>query len=115
MLIEEEEVTIEKPMVAGNDAKIIRLLKAMKNDPRFTDEQEETMDKLSLLWQNGEIPAKVSKDVVKKSTLVGDTLELYYEIMKLVPPVYLEDKKEKQAKIDGEKQIILSCYLKAGE
>lgn len=115
MLIEEEEVTIEKPMVAGNDAKIIRLLKAMKNDSRFTDEQEETMDRLSALWQNGEIPAKVSKDIVKKSTIVGDTLELYYEIMKLVPPVYLEDKKEKQAKIDGEKQIILSCYLKAGE
>lgn len=115
MLIEEEEVTIEKPMVAGNDAKIIRLLKAMKNDSRFTDEQEETMDRLSALWQNGEIPAKVSKDIVKKSTLVGDTLELYYEIMKLVPPVYLEDKKEKQSKIDGEKQIILSCYLKAGE
>ena len=115
MLIEEDEVTIEKPMVAGNDAKIIRLLKAMKSDPRFTDDQEKIMDRLSTLWQNGEIPAKVSKDVVKKMNLVGDTLELYYEIMKIVPSVYLEDKKEKQAKIDGEKQIILSCYLKAGE
>lgn len=115
MLIEEDEVTIEKPMVAGNDAKIIRLLKAMKIDPRFTDDQEKIMDRLSALWQNGEIPAKVSKDVVKKMNLVGDALELYYEIMKIVPSVYLEDKKEKQAKIDGEKQIILSCYLKAGE
>lgn len=43
MLVAEEEVTTEKIMVAGNDAKIIRLLKAIKADPRLTDDQEETI------------------------------------------------------------------------
>lgn len=114
MLVAEEEVTTEKIMVAGNDAKIIRLLKAIKADPRLTDDQEETIDKLVSLWENGEIPAKVGKDVMKKSKVVTDVLELYYEIMKLVPSTYFEDKRSQQTQVDGEKQIILSCYLKTG-
>lgn len=114
MLVAEEEVSTEKVMVAGNDAKIIRLLKAMKAEPRLTDDQEQTIEKLIMLWENGEIPAKVSKDVMKKSKVVGDVLELYYEILKLVPPTYFEERKNQKAQVDGEKQIVLSCYLKMG-
>lgn len=114
MLVAEEEVSTEKVMVAGNDAKIIRLLKAMKTDPRLTDDQEQTIEKLIVLWENGEIPAKVSKDVMKKSKVVGDVLELYYEILKLVPPTYFEERKSQKTQVDGEKQIILSCHLKTG-
>lgn len=114
MLVAEEEVTTEKIMVAGNDAKIIRLLKAIKADPRLTDDQEETIDKLVSLWENGEIPAKVGKDVMKKSKVVTDVLELYYEILKLVPTTYFEERQSQQAQVDGEKQIVLSCYLKTG-
>ena len=114
MLVAEEEVTTEKIMVAGNDAKIIRLLKAIKADPRLTDDQEETIDKLISLWENGEIPAKVGKDVMKKSKVVTDVLELYYEIIKLVPTTYFEEHKSQQGQVDGEKQIVLSCYLKTG-
>lgn len=114
MLVAEEEITTEKIMVAGNDAKIIRLLKAIKADPRLTDDQEETIDKLVSLWENGEIPAKVGKDVIKKSKVVTDVLELYYEILKLVPNTYFEERQSQQAKVDGEKQIVLSCYLKTG-
>ena len=114
MLVAEEEVSTEKVMVAGNDAKIIRLLKAMKTEPRLTDDQEQTIEKLISLWENGEIPAKVSKDVMKKSKVVGDVLELYYEILKLVPPTYFEERKSQKTQVDGEKQIVLSCYLKTG-
>ena len=114
MLVAEEEVSTEKVMVAGNDAKIIRLLKAIKADSRLTDEQENSIDRLITLWGDGEIPAKVSKDVIKKSKVVEDTLELYYEILKLVPPTYFDERKSSMAKVDGEKQIILSCYLKKG-
>lgn len=114
MLVAEEEVSMEKVMVAGNDAKIIRLLKAMKTEPRLTDDQEQMIDKLIMLWENGEIPAKVSKDVMKKSKVVGDVLEFYYEVLKLVPPTYFEERKSQKTQVDGEKQIVLSCYLKTG-
>lgn len=114
MLLAEEEISTEKVMVTGNDAKIIRLLKAIKSEPRLTDDQEEKLDTLITLWENGEIPAKVSKDVLKKSKVVTDVLELYFEIVKLVPETYLDGKMRTQAQVDVEKQIILSCYLKSG-
>ena len=112
MLVEEETVSTEKVMVAGNDAKIIRMLKAMKNEPTLTDDQEEKIDILIKRWEDGEIPARISKDVVKKSKVVQDVLEFYYEILKLVPESYFEEKKTQQSKVDGEKQVILSCYIK---
>lgn len=114
MLLEEKEVSVERPMVAGNDAKVIRLLKAVRSEPRLTDDQEETLNRLIELWENGEIPAKISKDVMKKSKTVFDVLELYYEITKLVPESYLEPTKSQRDLVEGEKQVILSCYLKAG-
>ncbi|QTE74273.1 helicase [Clostridiales bacterium FE2010] len=112
-LMEEEAVTVEKVAVGGNDAKIIRILKALKGEPRFTDDQEEKIDLLIKRWENGEIPAKISKDVYKKCSSTGDYLELYYEIIRLVPEAYLQETKSTMTQVDGEKQIILSCYLKS--
>ena len=114
MLLQEEAVSTEKPMVAGNDAKVIRLLRAIKSEPTLTDDQEETIERLITLWEDGEIPSKISKDVMKKSKTVSDVLELYYEIMKLVPESYLEPTTAQKSLVDGEKQVILSCFLKAG-
>lgn len=114
MLLQEEEISAEKPMVAGNDAKVIRLLKAMRSEPTLTDDQEMIVDRLISLWENGELPAKISKDILKKSKTVSDVLELYYEIMKLVPETYFEEKKTKKSLVDGEKQVVLSCYLMTG-
>lgn len=114
MLLQEEEVSAEKPMIAGNDAKVIRLLKAIKSEPRLTDDQEDRIEKLISLWEGGEIPAKISKDVLKKSKTVADVLELYYEILKLVPETYFEETKAKKSLVEGEKQVILSCYLVPG-
>lgn len=115
MLTAEDTVSTEKAMVTGNDAKIIRLLKAMKSEPRFTDDQEEKIDILIKRFEDGEIPAKIAKDVMKRSKVVGDVLELYYEILKLIPESYFEDRYQRKSKVEGEKQVILSCYLKAEE
>lgn len=114
ILVEEEMVSTEKVMIAGNDAKIIRMLKGLKATPTLTDDQEEKLDILIRRWEDGEIPSKISKDIVKKSKVVGDALELYYEIMKLMPESYFEDRKHHQIKVDGEKQVILSCYFRTG-
>lgn len=115
MVIEEEVVSMEKPMLTGNDAKVIKLLKAIKSEPRLTDDQEATIDLLINRWENGEMPSKIAKDVLKKSATVTDVLELYYEILKLVPETYMEEQKAGKSMVDGEKQVILSCYLKNGE
>ena len=115
-LLEEETITTEKAAVTGNDAKVIKLLKAIKNTPTLTDDQEEKLDILIKRWEAGEIPSKVSKDVVKRSKQpMNDILEFYYDIMKIVPETYFQERQRQQASVDGEKQVILSCYLKKGD
>ena len=114
MLLEDEEITLEKPMVAGNDAKVIKLLKAIKADKHLTDEEDSKITTLITRWENGEIPSRVSKDVVKAMKFASDSLELFYAIMRIVPDAYLEERREKKAFIDSSKEIILSCYLRGG-
>lgn len=115
MLVEDEEITIEKPMVAGNDAKVIKTLKAIIASDQLTDDQEAVLETLIRRWENGDIPAKVSKDVVKATGLASDIVALYYDIVRIVPEIYLEEKKEKKAFVNSEKEIILSCYLRGGK
>ncbi len=114
MLTEEETVSAERPMVAGNDAKVIKLLKALRNSPTLTDDQEQKLDILISRFENGEIPSKVSKDIMKKSKVVTDLVELYFEIMKLVPDTYFAEKTSAKIQVDGEKQVVLSCFIRNG-
>ena len=83
MLTAEEEVSTEVVMVAGNDAKIIRLLKAIKADPRLTDDQEEKINKMISLWENGEISGfdyryfkesvglRITKEFISRAKSIG--------------------------------------------
>ena len=114
MLIEEEIVSAEKPMVTGNDKKVINLLKAIRSAPTLTDDQEDKLDLLISRWQDGEMPSKISKDIVQMSskTTSGDLLELYSKIVSLIPDAYYVDKKNTSRGPDGEKQIVLSCFVK---
>lgn len=112
MLNEEEAISIEKPMLTGNDAKAIRIVKAILADKRLIDSQENALKTLIMRWENGDIPARVSKDVVKAQKLATDALTLYYDILRLVPETYFEEKREKQTIHNGEKQIILSCFMR---
>lgn len=114
MLIAEDEITTDKVLITGNDAKVIRMLKAIKSAPQLTDDQEEKTQKLIRLCEDGEIPSKVLKDIIKKKNAASDIVQLYYEVMKIVPPVYFEEKKKIAANVDGEKQVVLSCFLKEG-
>lgn len=113
ILTEEEEVTSEKVKLAGNDAKVIKMLKALRKEPRLTEEQENKINYLIVLYELGEIPSRISKEIVKKMKQATDTLHLYFEIMGLVPSTYFEEKKSKKSLVEGEKQVILSCYLKS--
>ena len=114
MLLEEKEVSAGKTTVTGNDAKIVKTLKAMKKEPTMTDIQEDNIDKLIELWSNGEIPAKISKDVMKCVPLAKDAQSLYFDILNMVPETYFNEKKSTISSVDGEKQVILSCYLIPG-
>lgn len=112
-LREEKEITLEKPMLTGNDKKAINLFKAIVSSRKLTEDEEEAAKKLIARWENGEINDKVSKDVIKESKLPhSDAVELYHALMKHVPETYLEDVKENRKKDNAVKEVVLSCYLK---
>jgi hypothetical protein len=114
-LIEEDLASLETSAVAGNDAQVIKLLKALSKCKKFTEPQEELLRRMLELWQNGEIPANITKSVIKVSKSEIDELQLLTEILDRVPERYLDGRSQKRTTESSKKQVILSCHLKNGE
>jgi len=111
-LIEEDEVVFEKSTLAGNDAKMIKILKALTKCRKFTEEQEENLQKMLDLWQNGEIASGLTKEVLKDIKNIADPVQAYFEIFNHVPDRYFLGRGKHKQDSQSEKQVILSCYLK---
>lgn len=111
-LIEDDEVGFEKIVVAGTDAKMIKLLKALTKCQKFTETQDENLLKMLELWQNGEISATLTKEILRDVKSIGDPVQAYFEIFDRVPDRYFRGRGQKKVKQIGEKQVVLSCYLK---
>lgn len=111
-LIEEDEVAFEKATLTGNDAKIIKLLKALTKCQKFTEEQDENLQKMLDLWQNGEISSALTKEILKDIKNIDDPVQTYFEIFDRIPDRYFVGHVKRKKDTDGEKQVILSCYLK---
>ena len=112
----EDVIDNQKPTKTGNDLKVIRILRVLKKDTRFTDEEEDNINKLIKVWEDGNIPASITKDVLKQIKGETDTLKIYYQIISLVPDKYFETRREdRKINISGNTKIILSSYLKKGE
>lgn len=115
-IIEEEVITVSaKGSAASNDKAILRCLKAFKTVKTFTDDQETKIAKMITLFENGDIPAATTKKIVKEMKKYSDPLQLYDVIESHIDDTYFEAKKTGGNKVDGEKQVILSCYMKGIE
>ena len=91
----------------------MKILRAIQNEPTLTEDQEDKVERLMRAYENGDIPKNVSKDIVKAlKTASNDLLEVYSIIVSNVPEAYLSDRQNIILQIEGEKQVILSCYMK---
>jgi len=113
-LIEEDVADFENITVAGNDAKMIKLLKALSKCKKFTDLQDELLQKMIELWQNGEIPSNITKEALKLAKSEADELQLFAEIYDRIPEKYFTGRNQKKSVMTDEKQVILSCWLENG-
>ena len=112
-LIEEDVITNNRPVVAGNDQKMIRYLRALQSIKSFTDDQEEKIRRMIERWENGDVPANDTKAILKEIKNVEDGVEAYYKIEGMLDDKYFEGRKQIENKADGEKkEVILSCYMK---
>lgn len=120
LLVEDEIVTAAQEKLLGNDAKTVKLLRAMKNDKSLTNvlsvEEISKLDILISRFENGEIPSKIAKDIMKATKAYDTSVKLYYAIVTdIVPETYFASKEAKVAKVDGKKQVVLSCFMVAGD
>lgn len=112
-LTEEKDVIIDKTTKKGNDAKVIKMLKAISKCKHFTDKEDILINKLRTMWEEGNIPASITKRIIKQSKGLTEPVKILYLIKELVPDKYFEERKNKK-KIDlsGDMKVILSLYLK---
>ena len=112
-LVEEEIITTSKKAGRSNDTKMIRILRGLQKIKDFTDDQEDNIRHMIEAWENGDIPAADTKKILKEISSVDDGVEAYYKIMGILDEKYLGGRQQIAAyTVDGEKQVILSCYLK---
>ena len=93
---------------------MLKLLKAISS-VTFTDEQDEMILKMRKLWEDGEIPQSLTKELLKAVDGITDPIQVYYEIYDRIPEKYLEERKTKKSMLSGNKQVILSAYLRKEE
>ncbi|MET4654633.1 superfamily II DNA/RNA helicase [Exiguobacterium sp. PvP048] len=110
----EDEIIIEKYKKTGNDKTIIKYLKAMSSLQIYNLEQKNNIKKLLKLWEDGNIPASVSKEVIVKTKGLSNPQQIYSLIESTVPKSYLKVDREVNPSInvDGVTEVILSAYLK---
>ena len=111
-LVQEEIIEAGKASLKGNDLKVINYLRAILKDPTLTDEQEDIINRLRKAYENGDIPQNITKNIIKELKTVTDTGKAYFVITNMIPDQYLYQRRDAILKTEGEKQVILSCYLK---
>lgn len=115
ILSEELEVKIDKPIIAGNDAKIVKILKAIMRSKKITDKEEANINKMVELFEHGEMPSGISKQIVKNLKNIDDEIEAYKEIYSCIPDSYYIEIKSRTNNTNFARQVILSVFLKSEE
>lgn len=111
----QEVGVIEKPAIKGNEAHILKTLKALQTVKTFTDDQETMIKRLIAAYESGNISKSYSSAIVKELKQANDLLEAYYVITNNIPESLLSTKKDVVIKHPGSTEIILSDYLVSGD
>lgn len=113
---EDDNIQIEFKSNRGNDSKVLKLVKALAKVKVFTDDQEQTLKRLKVLLEEGDLPANVTKEIVTNTKGMSDPLKIFYSMTHQVPDKYLLEKTQQKKVTDsGQTEIVLSAYLRRDE
>lgn len=114
-LIEDKVIVSSKATVTGNDAKILKYLKALQRSSKFVDDQDEPIKEMITLWENGAVPLALTKSILKKLNDCKDEVEAFYVIFNDIPQRYFSCREPSNVTTNVDMQVILSCYMRKGE
>jgi superfamily II DNA/RNA helicase/HKD family nuclease len=115
ILAEEDVIDIEKVVKRGNDASILKLLKSFFSVKSFTDAEELTIKEMIKIWEEGNIPSSLSKEIMREKKDLTDPHKIYFAIRDRIPDKYFENRKDKRnVFLNGDIEVVLSEYLVKG-
>ena len=106
------EVKINESKSVGNEAKMKKILKAIKSYKKFTDIEEENIIKLQELWDNGVIPIGKTKEILKAIDKKMEPVEILNIILSLIPDDYFKFQNKDETIENIKLEVILSMYFK---
>lgn len=114
-LTAEEVITKKKAAIRGNDAIIVKTLKAALVSGQLTDIQEDIAKRIIKAIENGDIPKNATKEIVKQIKTATNAVAAFAMIRDNIDDTYLYERKDVVLPNEGKKEVILSCYMKKQE
>lgn len=115
VLTDEQVINNKKVVIRGNEAMIVKILKATIACNQLTDDQEQIAARIIKAIENGDIAKNVTKEIAKQIKTVQNAVAAFCVIRDKVDDIYLCDKKDVVLPNEGNKEVIISCYLKENE
>ncbi len=103
---------LKSPGGRSHEAKMIKILKAIRNSEEFTEEDEEYLQDFYMLLKEGGIAKKTVKKILEKIERETNPLKILARIRAGVSPLlFKENLAGTAADLSGPKEVILSEYL----
>ena len=105
----------KKAAIRGNDATIVKTLKAALGSGQLTDDQEDIAKRIIQAIENGDIPKNATKEIAKQIKTATNIVAAFAIVRDNIDDTYLDERKEVVLPNEGKKEVILSCYMKKQE
>jgi superfamily II DNA/RNA helicase len=96
------------------ESKLLQIIKAIRNDKKFTEDDEEYLKKLLKVLEDGSLPKQTAKKIITtiNADKIKDPLTLLAIFRSSVPQEFFKEHiSESAAETSGPREVILSEYL----
>jgi len=107
----EEIISKKNVALRGNDSLVYKILKASLSSGQLMDDQEKIAERIMQALENGDIPKNTIKEIAKNLKSISDVVTAFTFINDNIDDIYLYERKDVILPNEGQKEVILSCYL----
>ncbi|WP_373599821.1 helicase-related protein [Paraclostridium bifermentans] len=112
-VLQEESMDISPVRKEGksHDKTMMKTLKALNSYSKFTEYETDKIHKLMYLFEDGSIPMKIGKEIVKTIKGLVDPIEILNTIWDLVPDSYIKNSNTEENSKEYNAEVVLSLDL----
>lgn len=95
----------------NHNKELLKYLKAINHYPKFTEFENQRIDKLMILFEDGVVPKNILKEIVKAVKGVSNPIEILNTIWDMVPNSYIENNNSNDHIEEYNTEVVLSLDL----